>query len=575
MQEIKVWAPKALKVELETPGHIESMQKDDSGWWKISSPLIQHGLRYAFRVDGKGPFPDPRSPWQPEGVHMPSCRVDHSRFLWTDEGFEPPPLESAIFYELHVGTFTKEGTFDSLIGHLDYLVELGITHIELMPVVEFSGNRGWGYDGVDLFAPHHAYGGPFGLKRLVNACHEKGLGIILDVVYNHLGPEGNYLDRFGPYFTNKYSTPWGLAVNFDGSGSHEVRRFIVDNALMWLKDYHFDGLRLDAVHAIFDMSAIHILEELATQVKHLQENLGRRLLLIAESDLNDPRIVRPQNSGGYGMDAQWNEDFHHALHAFLTGENNGYYKDFGFLSQLAKALKEGFVYDGIYSRYRNRIHGRTAIDVSPEHFVGFLQNHDQVGNRAKGERLNYLLSEKQLKTGTALTMTAPFLPLLFQGEEWAASTPFLFFTDHQDPALSQAVKKGRQSEFTAFGWNPDEIPDPQAEETFLKSKLHWKELQSGIHKRLLKWHRSLIQLRRSFPPLQERVAADFDESRRWLVMKRAPIGCIFNFANTQLKISLEEFSTIEILLKSEEKIKEEENIFYLPPWSVVIFSFSD
>jgi maltooligosyltrehalose trehalohydrolase len=426
------------------------MERGDRGWWHAHVPSGAPGLDYAFSLDGGEPLPDPRSPWQPRGVHAPSRLVDHQRFSWTDQRWQAPPLGSAVIYELHVGTFSPEGTFDGVIGRLEHLAGLGVTHVELMPVAEFPGVRGWGYDGVDLWAPHHAYGGPDGLKRLVDACHARGLAVLLDVVYNHLGPSGNYLGRFGPYFTSRFRTPWGDAMNFDGAGSDEVRRFVCDNARMWLRDYHVDGLRLDAVHAIADGSAVHILEQLAQEVEKLAASLGRHLVLIAESNLNDPRIVQPPSAGGYGIDAQWNDDFHHALHTVLTGERHGYYADFGRLADLATAFRRGFVYAGEYSVFRDRRHGRPAIGVSGNRFVVSAQNHDQVGNRALGERASLLMSEGRLHIAAALLLTSPFVPMLFQGEEWGASTPFLYFTDHAEPELVEAVRKGRCQEFAAF-----------------------------------------------------------------------------------------------------------------------------
>jgi maltooligosyltrehalose trehalohydrolase len=399
--------------------------------------------------------------------------------------------------------------------------------VELMPVAEFSGDRGWGYDGVDLYAPHHAYGGPDGLKRLVDACHAQGIGVVLDVVYNHLGPAGNHLAEFAPYFTDRYATPWGEAVNLDGPESDEVRRFFVDNALMWLRDYHVDGLRLDAVHAIVDTSAVHLLEQLAVETADLSAHLGRPLHLIAESDLNDPRLIRRRETGGYGLDAQWSDDFHHALHAALTGERSGYYEDFGRLSQIATALRRAYVYAGERSGFRQRRHGRPPGDVPGWRFFGYLQNHDQVGNRATGERSSHLMSIERLRIGAALVATAPFVPMFFQGEEWGASTPFLYFTDHRDPELGRAVSHGRRREFASFGWDPDDIPDPQEEKTFLRSKLDWDELEHPHHAELLAWHRSLLALRRSRPELtdgrMDLVEVEADDEAGTLVVRRGRV----------------------------------------------------
>lgn len=574
MAVLRVWAPRAGVVELETHDRLRGMARNDNGWWELNVPDVLHGADYAFRVDGEGPFPDPRSPWQPEGVHGSSRWLEHSRFAWTDAAWRPPPLGLAFIYELHVGTFTPEGTFASAVDRLDHLLDLGITHVELMPVAEFSGDRGWGYDGVDLFAPHHAYGGPEGLKQLVDACHRRGLAVLLDVVYNHLGPAGNYLDRFGPYFSKRYVTPWGEAINLDGPESDEVRRFFIDNALMWLRDYHIDGLRIDAVHAIVDTSAIHFLEQLATEVRLLGTNLDRRLVLVAESDLNDPRVVRRPGLGGYGIDAQWNEDFHHALHAVLTGERSGYYADFGKLADLAKVLTEGFAYDGRYSRYRRRSHGRPATGLSGLSFVGCLQNHDQVGNRALGERTAHLLSLDQLKIGAALVMTAPFIPMLFQGEEWGASTPFLYFTDHREPELGEAVRRGRREEFAAFGWDPVQIPDPQAEDTFLRSKLRWDEMERDPHAGILKWHRSLIRLRREWAALGDGrlqgTSVRFDEVARWLTMRHGSVQIICNLADAPQHVPCLGPAPKELVLSSKEEILAKDEAIMLPGQTVVI-----
>jgi maltooligosyltrehalose trehalohydrolase len=561
-------------MEVDSNGQLLGMVKDEADWWSVDAPFMQHGVDYAFRVNGEGPFPDPRSPWQPQGVHGPSRWVDHARFAWTDAGWQQPPLASAVMYELHVGTFTPEGTFEATIDRLDHLAELGVTHVELMPVAEFPGEHGWGYDGVDIYAPHHAYGGPKGFKRLVNACHQRGLAVLLDVVYNHLGPCGNYLSRFGPYFTDRYKTPWGEAVNLDGAESDEVRRFFIDNALMWLREYHLDGLRIDAVHAIVDTSAIHFLEQLAAEVKDLEARLGRHLVIIAESDLNDPRLVRRPEAGGYGLDAQWNEDFHHALHAVLTGERNGYYGDFGKLADLATVLTKGLVYDGRYSAYRRRRHGRPATGLSGHHFVGFLQNHDQVGNRAAGERTSHLLSPGQLKIGAALVLTAPFIPLLFQGEEWGTSAPFLYFTDHRDPELGEAVRRGRREEFVAFSWSPDEIPDPQAEETFHRSKLDWEEMAREPHAGLLEWHRKLIGLRRRSPTLSdgrlEQTEVAFDEAAGWLTVTRGPVHVACNLASRAQEIPRAAPSEKEILLASEPGCMIKGDRIFLPGYTVAL-----
>jgi maltooligosyltrehalose trehalohydrolase len=507
-------------------------------------------------------------------VHGPSRVVAHDAFAWTDAGWQPPPLASAVLYELHVGTFTPAGTFDAVMDRLDHLVNLGVTHVELMPVHEFPGTRGWGYDGVDLYAPHHAYGGPAGLKRLVDACHARGLAVLLDVVYNHLGPAGNYLGRFAPYFTDRYQTPWGQAINCDGPDSDEVRRFLCDNALMWLRDYHVDGLRLDAVHAIVDTSALHILEQLALEVRALAAHLGRHLVLMAESDHNDPRLVRPPEIGGYGIDAQWSDDFHHALHTVLTGEHNGYYADFGTLADLARALQHAFVYDGRFSVYRRRRHGRPTTGLSGHRFLGYLQNHDQIGNRALGKRSSHLMSPARLQIAAALVLTAPFIPLLFQGEEWGATAPFLYFTDHEDAALGRAVREGRQQEFAAFGWAPADIPDPQAPETGARCKLDWHELRCAPHVGLLDWHRRLIQLRRRFPALtdgrMEAVGVRFDEAARWFVVERGAVTVACNLGAQAQCVPLPGPRPRHLLLASNPCLTIHAEALALPPETVAI-----
>ena len=555
-----VWAPRARTLTMERQGQSTSLLREVGGWWRLpQGDALRHGEDYAYRVDGAGPFPDPRSPWQPHGVHGASRHFDHARFDWTDTGWRPPPLSSAIIYELHIGTFTRGGTFDCAIERLDELAELGITHVELMPVAGFPGTHGWGYDGVHLYAPHQPYGGPAGLQRLVDACHRRGLAVLLDVVYNHLGPSGNYLGHFAPYFTDRYTTPWGDAVNLDGPGSDEVRRFFIDNALMWLRDYHFDGLRIDAVHAIIDTSAIHFLEQLAGEVSELEGILGRQTVLIAESDLNTSRIVEPAASGGYGLTAQWNEDFHHALHACLTGERNGYYRDFGGLADLARVLTEGFAYAGRYSIYRQRRHGRPVSHLSGRQFVACLQNHDQIGNRAMGERTGQLLSPERLKIGAALVLLGPFVPMLFQGEEWAASSPFLYFTDHQEPELGEAVRRGRRQEFAAFGWDPQTIPDPQAQATFDRSKLDWREKERDKHADLLAWHRSLIALRRGSAALSDgnfRAAqVTYDEEQHFLLLHRGSFTAVCNFSPQPLRISAACAEHGRLILASGEGIR--------------------
>ena len=507
-ESFRVWAPDRRRVELVAGGRRSDMVRGERGWWMAPEPAPEHGLRYGYSLDGGEVRPDPRSPWQPDGVLGLSAVVDQGRHSWGDAGWKGRDLAGAVIYELHVGTFSTSGTFDGVVEHLPHLVGLGVDFVELMPVAEFPGRRGWGYDGVDLFAPHHAYGGPDGLKRLVDACHGAGLGVLVDVVYNHLGPMGNFLAEFGPYFTDRHQTEWGAALNYDGPHSDEVRRFIVDSALSWMRDYHCDGLRLDAVHAIVDRTPVHVLEQLATETAALGEQLGRTKLLIAESDTNDPRQVRDPERGGYGLTAVWSDDWHHAVHAVVTGERTGYYRDFGSLEQLGKALRQAWVYDGAWSEHRQRTKGRRAPDVPAHRFVVALQNHDQVGNRAVGDRLAAQVGEDRLRAAAALLLASPFTPMLFQGEEWGASTPFLYFTDFEDPQLAQAVKEGRRREFAAFGWDPDQVPDPQDPGTFARSQLRWDEVRESPHRELLDWYRSLIALRHRLPPATKPVGQD-------------------------------------------------------------------
>lgn len=511
-------------------GEWRPMQAEPGGWWSGRWPDVGPGTDYRFSLDGGPPLPDPRSAWQPAGVHGPSRLVDHAAFPWTDVAWRPGALVDAVIYELHVGTFTAEGTFDGAVARLDHLVRLGVSHVELMPVNAFPGVHGWGYDGVALFAPHEPYGGPAGFRRLVNACHARGLAVILDVVYNHLGPDGNYTGAFGPYQTDRYRTPWGMAVNLDGPGSDEVRRFFVDNALGWLRDYHIDGLRIDAVHALVDTSATHFLEQLASEVAALSHDLGRNLVLIAESDLNDPRLVRAPVLGGYGLDATWSDDLHHALHVALTGERSGYYEDFAGLPDVVRAMREIYVYAGRHSAHRERVHGRSAEGLDPGRFVVFSQNHDQIGNRAAGERLGHLAGLEAARIAAAIVLAGPFVPLLFQGEEWAASTPFQYFADHQDAALAQAVSEGRRREFAAFGWTPDQVPDPQDPATLNRSRLNWAEIRSAPHADMLDWYRRLIALRRRIPGLRDgrrpTVRADLDAG--WVALDRAGASVLLN-----------------------------------------------
>ncbi len=536
-RRFRVWAPFRKRVELRLLSPREAlfdMEKEARGYWTAELPGIEAGALYMVRLDGKDERPDPASFDQPEGVHGPS-RVLDLEFDWHDENWSGPALQDYIFYEIHVGTFTPEGTFDAIIPRLDSLAELGVTSLEIMPVAQFPGRRNWGYDGVDQFAVQNSYGGPDGLKRLIDACHARGLSVTLDVVYNHLGPEGNYLRDFGPYFTGRYITPWGEALNFDGAYSDEVRNFFIQNALFWFNVYHIDALRLDAVHAIYDRSAYPFLTQLADRVGEYRLTSGRLALLIVESDLNDSRLVRARHVWGSGMDAQWSDDFHHALHSLLTGERGGYYSDFGATADLVKVLEEGYVYSGRYSEYRKRSHGNQAANLPSERFVIASQNHDQVGNRMLGERLSTLVSLEAQKVAAAVVLLAPFVPLLFMGQEYGEEAPFLYFVNHSGPELAEAVKKGRKEEFREFTWT-GEPPDPNLEDTFLRSRINWENREQGEHALLLNFYRQLIRMRLEVPALADRDRKDMEvtgfEDRKVVVMKRCSEGqslvAIFN-----------------------------------------------
>ncbi|HET7725932.1 MAG TPA: malto-oligosyltrehalose trehalohydrolase [Candidatus Limnocylindrales bacterium] len=581
MTAFRVWAPKARAVELalgadaqdRRPMAVETTVDATAGWWRLDVPEAGPGTRYGFVLDGGGPFPDPRSPRQPDGVHGLSEVVDDETFPWTDQAFRARPLADAVLYELHVGTFSTEGTFEGAIPHLDALVELGVTHVELLPVAAFPGERGWGYDGVALYAPHEPYGGPDGLRRLVDACHARGIAVLLDVVYNHLGPDGNYLWAYGPYFSDRYTTPWGDAVNFDDAGSDEVRRFVIDNARMWIRDYHLDGLRLDAVHEIFDRSAVHVLEELAAAVHELGDELGRPAVVIAESDLNDPRLIRPVDAGGLGLDAQWNDDLRHALHVTLTGETDAYHATYRGIGDLATALTNVFVFDGRYSPFRDRRHGRPVGDLPATRFVGFLQNHDQVGNRALGERSSALMPPGALRAGAAVVLLAPTVPLLFMGEEWAASTPWLFFTDHADPDLAEAVREGRRREFAQFLPEDGEVPDPQDPETMRRSCLDWSERDREEHAAMLDWHRRLIAYRAAHPELRDgsRCAVRFDEEERWLTAERHGIVLAINASAEPRCVPLAPAEAApRVALASDEGVRLEGRDLLLPAWAAAV-----
>jgi maltooligosyltrehalose trehalohydrolase len=563
--EFVVWAPFLNKVDLKivsTEKRIFSLRKDKKGYWETVVEGVFPGTLYFYSLDGERERPDPASLFQPQGVHGSSQVIDHGSFKWEDGNWAGIPLSEMIIYELHVGAFTPEGTFDAVIGRLHDLAALGINAIEIMPVAQFPGERNWGYDGVYHFAVQNSYGGPEGLKRLVNECHKKGVAVILDVVYNHLGPEGNYLWDYGPYFTDKYKTPWGTAINFDDAYSNEVRNFFIENALHWFKNYHIDALRLDAIHGISDLSAKPFLQGLAEKVEEFSLKEGRKFYLIAESDLNDSRVIKPRELGGYGIDAQWCDDFHHCLHTLVTGESQGYYVDFGKLEYLVKSLKEGFVYSGQYSEYRKRNHGNSYKDRPAEQFIVFSQNHDQVGNRMFGERLASLISFESLKLVAGTVLLSPYIPLLFMGEEYGEDSPFLYFVNHSDRGLIEAVREGRREEFKSFSWK-EEPPDPQAVETFLKSKINWEKREKDNHKVLLRFYKNLIKLRREIPALSNLSKENLDvcgiEDKRVLLIKRwkdeSEVFCIFNYNNNDAKIIIPLIKGIwKKILDSSDKI---------------------
>jgi malto-oligosyltrehalose trehalohydrolase len=581
MTAFSVWAPAAEKVEVEVAGRLSPMSRTDrgtaeewSGWWCADVPDVAAGIDYGFRLDDGETLPDPRSRRQPFGIKGLSRTYDHSAFRWTDSNWRGGALHGTLIYELHVGTFTGEGTFDAAIGRLDHLRDLGVHTVELMPVAAFPGHHGWGYDGISLWAVHEPYGGPDGLKRFVDACHARGLAVLLDVVYNHVGI-GNRLDAFGPYFTEAHVTPWGPAVNLDQPGSDEVRAFLIGNARMWLRDYHLDGLRLDAVHALEDHRALHFLEELAAEVQALAALLNRELILIAESDTNDPKLVTSREAGGYGLAAQWSDDFHHAVHAAVTGERQGYYCDYGSMAALAKTYTRVFFHDGIWSAFRGRTHGR-QVDVFrvPAHrFLGYLQNHDQVGNRATGDRISATIPPDLVKVGAGLVLTGPYTPMLFMGEEWGADTPWQYFTDHIEQWLAKAVAEGRRTEFAEHGWGAVEVPDPQDEATFLRSKLDWSQLDREPYLGILAWYREMIALRRARPeltdPRLEHVTAGYDEDARWIMVRRGRLRIAANLGTAPVRLPLGQRGTA-VLAASHPEVAIHQDTLAMPPSSFTV-----
>jgi maltooligosyltrehalose trehalohydrolase len=573
MTIFEVWVPEKT-VRLRIDGQDHDMERDEDGWWRADVPSAGPGTDYAYVLsDHDTALPDPRSRWQPDGVHGPSRVYDHASFPWSDDAWTGRQLPGSVLYEMHVGTFTAEGTFDAATQRLDHLVDLGVDLVELLPVNAFNGEYNWGYDGVCWFAPHEAYGGPDGLKRFVDACHGKGLGVVLDVVYNHFGPSGAYAPMFGPYLNDAANNPWGSAVNLDGPRSDEVRRYIVDSVLAWLRDYHVDGLRLDAVHAFADHTAIHLLEQMAVEVESLSVHLGRPLSLIAESDLNDPTLITPREAGGYGLHAQWDDDVHHALHALLTGERQGYYGDFGSLECLRTVLEGAFFHAGTWSSFRQRVHGRPVNrrTIPGHRFVAYLQDHDQVGNRALGDRLSATVSPGLLKVGATLLFTSPFTPMLFMGEEWAASNPWQFFTSHPEPELAAAVRSGRRREFASHGWAETDVPDPQDPATFERSKLDWSEVTKPGHAEILDLYKRLIAVRRGRPELSD-PRLDRVEVRhgdRYVVMRRGRCTVAVNLAPAPQTVSLGAVPG-KVLVATEPGVVLQRDRVELPPESAVV-----
>jgi maltooligosyltrehalose trehalohydrolase len=545
--EFRVWAPRRKSVSVHLFGaneRVVPMTRNDAGYHQALVNDLDPHSRYLYRLDDSQEFPDPASRFQPDGVHKPSEIVDLAEFAWTDSNWKPPKLADSVFYELHVGTFSEQGSLDAARAQLAQLADLGVTTVELMPLAQFPGGRNWGYDGVYPFAVQNTYGGPLALQRFVNAAHSAGLAVALDVVYNHLGPEGNYLGQFGPYFSDRYHTPWGEAVNFDGADSDPVRHYFIENALFWFEQFHIDVLRLDAIHGIFDFSAYHILAELEDRVELAAKRAGRDFYLIAESDLNDARFLQPREKGGYALPAQWSDDFHHSVHTLLTRESQGYYADFGSVGHLAEVLRDGWYYHGQYSKFRRRRHGNSPRGIPRSHFVVFSQNHDQVGNRARGDRLSTLVDFEAQKLAAGLTLLSPFVPLLFMGEEYGEPAPFLYFTSHGDKDLIEAVRRGRRAEFAEFGWAGD-VPDPQDEKTFAASKLHPHLREANPHRVLWNFHRELIQFRRvNHLGADAELEISASETPELLTVGRSTGGrrllMIFNFSDGDAEVPLPE-----------------------------------
>jgi maltooligosyltrehalose trehalohydrolase len=570
--DFQVWAPGRDRVRIQVEGSTHELDRADDGWWRIDLPAGP-GTDYAYLLDDdETPLPDPRSMWQPNGVHDASRLYRPASFAWTDQAWTGRALPGSVIYELHIGTFTPTGTFDSAIQRLDHLVQLGVDLVEVLPVNAFDGPRNWGYDGVLWYAVTENYGGPEAFQRFVDACHHRGLGVILDVVYNHLGPSGAYLDRFGPYFAGQ--NIWGPSLNLDGPDSDEVRRYVIDNALLWLRDFHVDGLRLDAVHALVDTRAIHLLEQLAVEVAAMEAHVRRPLTLIAESDLNDPRLITPREAGGYGLHAQWDDDIHHHLHAALTGERQGYYADFGTLDGLAATLQGAYFHVDTVSAFRHRHHGRPVDThlVPGRRFLAYLQDHDQVGNRAEGDRISASLSPGLLACGAALVLGSPYTPMLFMGEEWGASTPWQFFSYFPDEQLRENVRAGRTEEFAEHGWGAAEVPDPNAESTFTNSKLDWAEPDREPHAGLLRIYRDLIALRRARPeltdPWLDRLRVDVDEAARTVVLHRGRLRVLVNLGSSAATAPLD--GPVDEVLLASSDAKAEGGAITLPAESFAV-----
>ncbi|CAA9375690.1 MAG: GH13_10 / GH13 / GH13_9 / GH13_36 / GH13_ 11 / GH13_37 / GH13_20 [uncultured Propionibacteriaceae bacterium] len=548
-EQLSVWAPKAQHVTLVIADRRFPMRRDDGDWWRpgeeLTDDLVDSDVDYGFLVDDSDkPLPDPRSRRQPNGLHELSRTYEPTSYAWGDQAWTGRQLAGGVIYEMHVGTFTPEGTLLSAIDRLDHLVGLGIDFVEVMPVNGFNGTHNWGYDGVLWYTVQEQYGGPAAYQQFVDACHQRGLAVIQDVVYNHLGPSGNYLALFGPYLKEGRGNTWGDSVNLDTENSDEVRRYIIENALMWLRDYHVDGLRLDAVHALVDTRATHLLEQMAIEVDALSAFARRPLSLVAESDMNAPRLITPREAGGYGLAGQWSDDFHHALYVSLTGDTTGYYADFGSLETLAKVFRAGFFHDGTMSTFRGRHHGaRIDTQRMPTwRLVVFSDNHDQIGNRAAGNRLSSWLNADQLRLAGLVTLLSPFTPMIFMGEEWGASTPWQFFTSHPEPELGEIVAKGRVEEFAQMDWDISTVPNPQDPSTFTNSKLNWDEISGGSHAKLLEFYRRVIEVRRTYPDLTDprfdRSAASCSDEDGWLMVQRGEIVMVVNFSEFATEVPL-------------------------------------